>query len=175
MKNQLLHSALALTFALCGAAAFGQSVPGPKKARTPDDYQPRTLKEIAAPEDAAEVSHDGEKEVALRGDVSPSRVRVVYAGSTRPLPSGKKSVIKEWARRFAGSPEHYTEPYEDEALFTEDGAEHWLAVHKKLVPRLKEELKKGEALELFVIRLGGVRTGSEWEGVILVESLRKPE
>lgn len=175
MNKQPLHFILALTFVLCGLAAFGQNAPGPKKARTPDDYQPRTLREIAAPATAPEVPQDGEKELVLSGDILPSRVRVIYAGSTRPLPKGKKGIIEEWARRFAGSPEHYTGPYETEALFTEDGVEHWLVVHKKLVPQLKEELKKGEALDLFVIRLGGVRAGGEWEGVVLVESLRKSE
>jgi hypothetical protein len=177
MKNRLLHSVVALTFVLCGVAAFGQNAsgPGPKKARTPDDYQARTLRELDAPDDAAEVRRDGEKEVTLRGDISPSRVRVIYAGSTKPIAKDKKRLIEDWARRFAGSPEHYTKPYETEALFTEEGAERWLVVHKKLLPQLKEELKKGEAVDLFVIRLGGVRSDGKWDGVILVESLRRPE
>jgi hypothetical protein len=170
MKYRLAQFALALTFALCGGASFAQSPPGSKKARTPDDYQPRTLKEIAATPRS-----DVEKGVSLHGNVLPSRVRVTYKGSTRPLPKGRKDVLRQWAQRFAGSPEHYTVPYQTEVLFTEDGVEHWLAVRKKLIPQLVKELKRGEALELFVIRLGAVRAGSEWEEVILVESFRKSQ
>jgi hypothetical protein len=127
------------------------------------------LKDVAAGD-----RRDGEKGVILHGDVLPSRVRVTYKGSTRPLPKGRKDVLQQWAQRFAGSPEHYTVPYQTEVLFTEDGTEHWLAVRKKLIPQLGKELKVGEAVDLFVIRLGGVRARGEWEGVILVESFRKP-
>ena len=175
MKYKLLLFVLVLTFLLCGIPAYGQSPPGPgpKKARTLDDYQPRTLKEIAAMGTAVEGRQDVENDIILRGDILPSRVRVTYADSTRPLPESKKDVLHKWAQRFAGSVEHYTVPYEIEMLFVEDGTKHWLAVNKKLVPQLRKELKKGEALDLYVIRLGRVRTGSEWEWLILVENFKK--
>ncbi|MCA1566264.1 MAG: hypothetical protein LC803_11625 [Acidobacteria bacterium] len=171
MKYRPAQFALALTFVLCGGASFfAQSPPGSKKARTPDDYHPRTLKEVAAGS-----RHDVEKSVILHGDVLPSRVRVTYKGSTRPLPTIRKDVLQQWAQRFAGSPEHYTAPYQTEVLFTEDGVEHWLAVKKNLISQFGKELKRGEAVDLFVIRLGGVRAGRGWEEVVLVESFRKPQ
>jgi hypothetical protein len=170
MSYRPAQFALALTFALCGGASFGQSPPGSKKARTPDDYQPRALKEVVA-----KSRGDVETGVVLHGDLLPSRVRVTYKGSTRPLPKDRKDVLQQWTQRFAGSPEHYTVPYKTEMLFTEDGVEHWLAVRKNLIPRLAKELKRGETLDLFVIRLGAVRVGGGWEEVILVESFRKPQ
>lgn len=175
MKNKPLHFVIALTFVLCGDPAYGQNPlgPGPKKARTADDYQPRTLKELIAPGTAADGRHDEEDGVILRGKVLPSRVRVTYTGSTRPLPLRKKDVLLKWARRFAGSPDHYTVPYETEMLVIEDGTKHWLAVKKKFVPQLGKELKKGDTVDLYVIRLGGVRTAGEWEWLILVESFQK--
>lgn len=177
MKDKLLHFVLALAFVLNLNPAYGQSPlgPGPKKVRTLDDYHPRTLKEVAAMETSMEGRHDGENEVVLHGNVLPSRVRVTYIGSTRSLPQGKKDVLQKWARQFAGNPDHYTVPYETEILFIEDGREHWLAVKKKFVPQLEKELKEGEAVDLYVIRLGGVRTADEWEWVILVESFQKPK
>lgn len=171
MNYRLAQFALALmTFALCGGASFGQSSPGSKKARTPDDYQPRTLKEVVS-----ETRRDAGKDVILHGDLLPSRVRVAYKGSTRPLPKVRKDVLRQWAQRFAGSPEHYTEPYVTEVLVTEDGVEHWIAVRKNLIPQLAKELKAGEAVDLFLIRLGAVRAGGGWEDIILVENFRKPQ
>ena len=161
---------LVLMFVLCAGASFGQSSPGSKKPRTPDDYQPRTLKELIAGS-----RRDAVKDVILHGDLLPSRVRVAYKGATRPLPKVRKDVLQQWAQQFAGSPEHYTVPYETEVLFTENGVEHWLAVRRNLIPQLKKELKKGETVDLFVIRLGGVRTGGGWEEIILVESFQEPQ
>jgi hypothetical protein len=162
-----------MIFVLCGNSVFGQNLPGPKKARTLDDYQPRTLKEVVTIETAVKGSHEGEDGIILHGNILPSRVRVIYKGLTRPLPHSKKEVIIKWARQFAGFPEFYTKPYETEILFIEDGREYWLAVKKDLVPQLGKELKDGEAVDLYVIRLGGVRTADELEYVILTENYKK--
>ena len=146
---------------------------GPKKPRTPDDYKPRTLKAIAAASEAESGRDKNAAEVVL-GDLFPSRVRVNYKGSARPLPQSRKDVIARWARRYAGDATHYTAPYETEMLFNEDGTGHWLAVNKRLLPRFEKELKEGEAIDLYVIRLGGIRTEGEWEWVLLIESFAKP-
>jgi hypothetical protein len=146
---------------------------GSKKPRTPEDYKPRTLKAIAAASEAESVRDKDGAEVVL-GDLFPSRVRVTYKGSARPLPQGRKDVIARWARQYAGDPTHYTAPYETEVLFDEDGTGHRLVVNKRLLPRFEKELKEGEAVDLYVIRLGGVRTEGEWEWVLLVESFARP-
>jgi hypothetical protein len=39
-------------------------------------------------------------------------------------------VTAQWARIYAGSMEHYTEPYQSEMLFIEGGKRYWLAVPK---------------------------------------------
>jgi hypothetical protein len=176
MNYKLPHFVLVLTIVLCGNLAYGQNLPGPglKKARTLDDYQPRTLKEIVTTGTAVEHRNDRENDVILHGNVLPSRVRVTYKGSKRPLPRSKKDVLLKWALKFAGFPEYYTEPYETEILFIEGSKEHWLAVKKDFVPQFGKELKEGEEVDLFVIRLGGARTDDEWEWVILVERFQKP-
>jgi hypothetical protein len=130
-----------VAFLLCGSLASGQdaSQAGNKKPRSLDDYQPRTLKEISA----------------MKPDPKdlPSRVGVTYTGSTRLIPQFKKEAIRQWARLYAGSIEHYTEPYQSEMLFIEGGKRYWLAVQKNSA-LAKRELSKGEALELYLIRVG---------------------
>ena len=176
MKSMLLLFVLLLACALGAGPSDGQDKLGarPKKPRTPADYKPRTLQEIAAASEA-ESRRDGEAAEVLLGDLFPSRVRVIYKGSARPLPQNKKDVIARWARQYAGDPLHYTVPYETEMLFTEAGAGHWLVVNKKLLPRFAAELKEGEAIDLYVIRLGGIRTEGKWEWVLLVETFARPQ
>lgn len=110
----------------------------------------------------------------VQGDIIPSRVRAAYTGTSRPLLGIKKEVLRQWAMRFAGVPEGYTEPYEREVLFTENGTKYWLAVRKESLPRLRQELKRGEAVDLYLIRLGAAKTNGGWEPLLLVESFRKP-
>jgi hypothetical protein len=178
MKRKSFHVLLLLlAFFLGGGHAYGQGSlgPQPKKARTPDDYKPRTLKEVAA--QGADAKSLGNKEETMKvyADILPSRVRVTYTGSARPLPQIKKEILRQWARLYAGFPEGYTKPYETEMLFNEDGAEHWLAVRKESVSRFERELKKGEAVDLYLIRVGAAKASDGWELMLLTESFKKPD
>lgn len=171
------HCFLLLLVLLLGCnVAYGQDSLGarPKKARTLDDYQPRTLKEVAMEGAGTESRGNKEETMSVYGEIIPSRVRATYTGSTRKLPQIKKEVLRQWALRYAGFPEFYTGPYEKEMLFIEGGKKYWLAVKKKLLPNFKRELKRGEAVDLYLIRVGAARTSEEWELMLLIENFRKP-
>ncbi|HEU4870812.1 MAG TPA: hypothetical protein VFT08_08185 [Pyrinomonadaceae bacterium] len=157
---------------------YGQ---GQKKPRTEEDYYPRTLRDLSAlqpPPFAQALKERDNKDlgVIVHGDLLPSRVKVVYEGATRPLNEKKKQVILSWANQFAGAPEFYTTPYQTEMLFTENGENYWLAVRTESLPKFEQELKKGEAVELFLIKMGSVRierTDEMLEPVLLVEKYVK--
>lgn len=171
MKRKSSHVVLLLALLLGGHPAYGQDTlgPQPKKARTSDDYKPRTLKELGAEGPDAKRLGNKEETMIVHADILPSRVRATYTGTARPLPEIKKEVLRQWARLYAGFPEGYTKPYETEMLFTEDGVEYWLAVKKDA-----RELKKGEAVNLYLIRVGAAKASDgEWESTLLVESFRK--
>ena len=172
MKTRLCL--LMLLLSITGATlTFAQ---GEKKPRTIADYQPRTLRELSTLlPDAfraalAERGVEGNKDMKLivHGALFPSRVKVVYSGTKRPIVEDKRNLIISWANQFAGAPEFYTKPYQTELLFTEDNQNYWLAVHNDL---LAHEWKQGEALELCVIKFGNVRIGNEFEPVLLVEKV----
>jgi hypothetical protein len=175
MKHKSSYVVLLLAFLLGGNLAYGQDSLGarPKKPRTPDDYKPGTLKEVATKGSDAESRGNKQETMIVHSDILPSRVRVTYTGSARPLPQIKKEVLSQWARLYAGSPEGYTEPYETELLFIEDGVEYWLAVRKQSLPRFEQELKRGEAVELYLIRVGAAKASDEWELMLLIESFQK--
>ena len=152
---------------------YGQ---GDKKPRTIADYQPRTLRELAAllPETfrtaLAERGAAGNKDLShiVHGELFPSRVKVVYSGKKRTLLESKREVVTAWANRFAGMPEFYTAPYQTELLFTDGDQSYWLAVRKEL---LVQDWKQGDAFELCAIKLGNVQIGDELEPVLLVEQV----
>ena len=110
----------------------------------------------------------------VHGDLRPTRVRVTYAGRSRPLSKIKKAVLHRWAQLFAGAPQHYTEPYETELLFNEDGVEYWLVVRNESVAKFEKEFNKGAAVDLFLVRLGGSVVDDKWESLLLVENFQKP-
>ena len=176
MKRKSSHFALLTAFLLGCGLAYGQGSLGakPKRARTPDDYKSRTLKEVAAEGSNTESRGNKEETMIVTADILPSRVRVTLAGSARPIPQLKKEVLRQWARLYAGAIESYTKPYETEMLFNEDGREYWLAVKQRSLPGLKE-LKQGERLDLYLIRVGAARADGGWEPLLLIESFQKPK
>ena len=174
MKLKWLFLVPLLALLIVEVRVYGQELSGPgvKKPRTAEDYKVRTLKEIdsLSVEDAR--SERGEE--VLTGNLLPSRVRVTYQGAQRPLSKARRKVIGRWAQRYAGDPQHYLGPYQTEMLFREDRINRWLVVNQDLLPRFKKELRRGEAVELQLIRLGGFKTNRKWEWVLLVESTPNP-
>jgi hypothetical protein len=179
MKRKSSYLVLLLAFLLGANSAYGQDSlgPKPKKARTLDDYKPRTLKEVVAKGSDERSRGNKEETMIVHADILPSRVRVTFTGSSRPLPQIKREVLRQWARLYAGSLEHYTRRYETEMLFLENGIEHWLAVRKESLPHIEEALKQGEAVDLYLIRLGAARASDRasdsWEPMLLIENFRK--
>jgi hypothetical protein len=169
MKNLLCIFMLLLT-----SMVYTQ---GEKKPRTEADYRSRTLRELTTlqPDYLGRDTHSKDPNVrfVVHAQLLPSRVKVLYDGTTRPLVGNKKYVITSWANQYAGAPEFYTAPYQTEVLFTEDGESYWLAVRKDSLPQFEKELKKGDTVELFLIKMGNAYVEDKLEPVLLVEKFGK--
>lgn len=174
MKTRL--SLLVLLLISVSATIPGYSQ-GEKKPRTAADYRVRTLSEmITLQPDYIAKSPDYKPEnlrIVVHADPLPSRVKVLYDGTTRPVLESRKGVITEWANKYAGAPDFYTVPYDTEMLFAEDGKNYWLVVNKKFLPKFEQELKKGDVLELFLIKFGNSIVDERLEPVLLVERFEK--
>jgi hypothetical protein len=171
-----LHFGLFLTLLLTSALAFGQdaSQAGNKKPRTLDDYQPRTLEEIVAMKPDPKELRDKQDRLLVTADDLPSKVLITYTGTTRLIPPFKKEAIRQWARFYAGSIEHYTVPYQSEMLFMENGVGYWLGVQKNS-PLSKKELRTGAALNLYLTRVGASIVGDKYDWTLLIEDYREVE
>ena len=156
--------------------AYGEdSQAGSKKPRSFEDYTPRSLKAIAAMKPDTNNLRDKQDRLVVTADDLPSRVRAAYGGATRPILQMKKEVIRQWARLYAGSVEHYTETYQSEMLFVEDGVTYWLAIPKDSTLLSKQGFKEGEPLDLYLTRLGAVIVGDKYDWTLLVEKSRKTD
>lgn len=176
MKRQCFHLVV-VALSLGAILTYGQGSlgPTPKKARTPGDYKPRSMKAVSASDLKEEISRNEKEKVIVRGDILPSRVRLTYRGRSRLLPQAKKDVLYRWAQLYAGSPEHYTQPYETELLFREGKTDYWIAVRNQAMAQFEKEVKKRKAVDLYLIRLGWAGSGNEWEPLLLMESFDGPK
>lgn len=145
------------------------SGPHPKKVRTLEDYQARTLKEVTTVSPSSETLGNKLETMLVSADLFPSKVTASYMGSRRKIPQLKKEVLRQWARLYAGVMEGYTEPYQTEMLFMENGTKYWLAVKKELVPQISQ-LKRGAPLDLYLVRVGTAKISDKWEAMVLVEN-----
>ena len=176
MKTRLCLFTLLLTSVTATLLVYGQ---GEKKPRTPADYKPRTLRELSTLQPDYIARDDTYKNsgtdlnIVVHADLLPTRVRATYEGTRRPLHEKRKLVIKQWANHHAGAVESYTLPYQSEALFTENGENYWLAVRSDSLTKFDQELKKGETVELFLIKMGNIRIDDKLEPVLLVENYLK--
>src|SRR6266446_1885558 len=170
MKLKLVHFLLVLGIGLSGNLANGQdSLPAvAKKARTLDDYKASTLKEIVAMDSDIQNRRDGETSARKRDAILPFRVRVIYTASSRPISTTSKDTLQRWAQCCAGNPDHYTKNYDVERPFNENGRSYWLAIQKSLIPNLEKELKPGEFVDLFLIRLNSNESNGKTGSVLLV-------
>jgi hypothetical protein len=169
LKAKPILVLIALTFTL--ASAQDTTGPRPKRARTPEDYQPRTLKELGAKVSSPGSLGNKMETMKVDPDISPSRVHVTYAGLTRKTPDLNKQVINQWTRLYAGAPETY-KPYEVDVLFKENGSRYWLTFKKDKLELFWKAIKKNQPVDLFLIRMGSAKTPTGWEPVLLVENFQ---
>jgi hypothetical protein len=162
VRHNPVHLSLFIVIALSASLAFGQaSHPGAinKKPRTIEDYKPATLKEI--------VSGD-----LTREGLRPFRVRVTYTGNARPISTTNNDSLNNWARCCAGNPDHY-KGYIREVQFVENGIKYWLAAETELIADLQEELKIGDVIELFLIRLSPPSVSGKMNFVLVFERFQR--
>lgn len=175
-KNHALHFLL-LTLLLFEGWASGQEA-GQARRQQPrrlEEYQLRTLKELAGLKPAPHDLRDKQERLVVTADTLPSMAQVTSTGSTRAIPPLKKEVIRQWARLYAGLMEHDAERYQSEMAFVEDGVRYWLAVPKDSPLLANQSFKKGASLNLYLVRLGAVIVGHKYDWTFLVEEFRKED
>ncbi len=166
---------LVLLLASLNSFAYGQAPTGvtAKRARTPADYEARSLKQLAGRQTTDNGKGNKAETLWVYSDLLPSRVRATYTGAKRSAPGIKKEVVHQWARLYAGFPEGFTRPYQTEMRFVEDGKEYWLAVRTNSLAPFKKAFRRGDVVDVYLVHVGRAITARAWEPVLLVEDLQK--
>lgn len=172
IKN-LFGAALVLCSLGVTVSTQQEARPHPKRARVAADYQPGTLKELAAKAASRESLGNKEETMVIDPDLSPTRVTATYAELTARTPEAKAELIRQWARRYAGAPETYTKAYEVDVAFTENGTQYWLTFNKKALASFWNADVLNKPVDLFLIKMGSIKQGETWTPVLLVESFQK--
>ena len=159
-----------LLLGLTGLTLYAQE-PRAKRARVPEDYQAGTLKELAEKATSSESIGNKQETMLIDPDLSPTRVRVKYAGLTAGTPANKAELMRQWANRYAGSLDTY-KPYEVDVKFTENGSDYWLTFTKKTLKPFWDSGAWNKPVDLFVVKMGAVKRGEQWVPVVLVESFQ---
>jgi hypothetical protein len=141
---------------LCALAflASGSATPGW------ENYKPGSLGAIVEAH-ASEML--GPETDLLSANNFPTRARVFYQGSIRPIPPERLRFLGEYLGKFRNHPE-WVPHYAEEILCREGEREIWLPIQSGVLRYLKDEVPAGSAVDLFVTWLGAHRgeAGVDW-------------
>jgi len=70
--------------------------------------------------------------------------------------------LRKWEKMMK-RPVSVVELFQTEVLFREGNKEYWLPVQKPLIDALKKEVKLGQAINAYVIFMGGAKLENRWE------------
>jgi len=144
-------------------------------------YKPRTLDQIIKLNatkvldnpDVLMTFSDGSTAV-LTNDSFPSKVRVTYTGRSRSISLKRKELINDWlATTYGPNREKYVKLFDTEFLFTEKFVEYWLPIQSQLILPLKEEVKKGEDVILYLAWVGARKESDKIDWVFVVNEFEK--
>ena len=136
-------------------------------------YKDRTLKQIIDQHSEDAKDNKAKLYYLFTADLFPSRVTVVYTGQIRKISPTRKQFIAEWAKTRESS--ELVSLFEEELLFKEDEAEHWLPVQKQVIPFFAQGLKVNEKVELYLIWIGALTQAEKTDWFFLVNEFQKPQ
>lgn len=171
MKYRIIRLSLIL-FVMAGSfsVAVAQGFPY-------GDFERRTLQELVKineQEDSEDLKRfPDQSQFVFRGKTLPSVVRLSYTGESHLLSAERKKFIELWASSYYRNP-GYANLYEAEFLFKDGSTEYWLPVQKQVAKYFDGELKKGELVDLYLIRPGGLRVKGKIDWIFLVEEFQQP-
>jgi hypothetical protein len=138
------------------------------------NYQGRTLKQIVDQHSKIASDEKAKLNLLFSADLFPSRVKGIYSGEIRKISATRKEFIAEWVKTRKGSPE-LVNLFEEEFLFKEGDAEYWLPVQKQVIPFIREELKAGDRVELYLIWIGARSEPGITDWFFLVNEFQKDQ
>jgi hypothetical protein len=139
-----------------------------------EEYKCRTLQSIIDMHHSDIRSLNSKKKaMLLTGDSFRSQVELIYLGQSRAIPAPVNVLVDYWRKMFkedAPAPDAFT----TEALFKEGNKEHWIAIQEPLVHVVAKEVKEGQTVKAYVIWVGAIKAGKQWEWLFAMNRFDGP-
>jgi hypothetical protein len=107
-----------------------------------------------------------------KATIQPYRISLIYIDAIREISLHHKDLIKHWGMAFKIDP-NPEKLFLYELSFLEDSTQYWLPVQNQLIPFFKNELKKGDMVNLFIMAIGTLTYPEETDWVFIVNEFRK--
>lgn len=116
-------------------------------------YKPATIADIISTSKKTQTLKEYETDFIIGGEAY--RVKLSYAGLTRPIDPTTRGFISFWAK-LCGRPQTIVDLFEREALFAEGDSTYWLPVQSSLVSSLAVPKNQGVIMTVYIIWLGSI-------------------
>lgn len=113
-------------------------------------------------------------QITLNGNPLYSQVRLKFMNKSRPISTDRMDLVKLWQKTFDAD-ERVLTLYENEYLFKECETEYWIPVQKQVAAFFPKELKTGDMISLFIMRIGGrkEKNADKWDWLFLTNEFVK--
>lgn len=81
------------------------------------------------------------------------RVRATYTGQQRGIKANVKQLIANWVKSL-GLDATLLDLFKHEILVREDGSQYWLPIQEQLLQYIVQELRPGDMVDLYIMRVG---------------------
>ncbi len=87
------------------------------------------------------------------------RVRVTYTGQQRDIRVSVRQLISNWVKSLDLNPK-LLDLFKQEILVREAGSQYWLPIQEQLLPHVAREVRTGDLVDLYIMRVGSAKTES---------------
>jgi len=143
-----------------------------------DSYVPRTLESIIENNQplAAELEADSPSSknlVLLTANSFQSKVKLVFLGQSRQLTAEHSKLLGYWGKMLKINDDLGT-VFATEMLFREGTKDYWIPVQKPLLNFLPQEVKPGESFTGYIVWIGSMKTGGQWDSLFAMNGFDAP-
>lgn len=119
-------------------------------------YIPNSIKGVLE-QDKAYIDALKTADIYIAAGGVPFRPRVTYAGDIRDTDPATMGLVADWLKSMDSSVD--PEMYSKSIHVTEDGMDYWLPTQAKVVEAMQQEVKLGQAIDLFAMWVGAKDKG----------------
>ncbi len=138
-----------------GLVVAGCFMPGIARA----DFNYKRDRPYSLAQAVADHTHAEEGDWVIAAGSFKYRVRVTYTGQQRDIKVSVRQLIANWVKSLDLSPK-LLDLFKQEILVREAGSQYWLPIQEQLFQHVAREVRTGDLVDLYIMRVGSTKTES---------------